>query len=229
MLTLASEDHRDGIIYLWQEAFGDEEGFINDFLDKMSYTENMLVYAENDEVLGMATMLPVFCENAKGRYIYAVATRKDMRGKGICNSVMKAVDDFIIRKNEKFAILVPAGESLFEFYGKMGYSQIVYKPDFPRAVKTAGQCDALEYFKIRKKLFEGHNLIGWSTESLEYILSFGEAEMCDGGAIYREGTEVKEALVPEIFDREWKIPFGEIKYYDENLRFDKPYFGLCIN
>ena len=41
--------------------------------------------------------------------------------------------------------------------------------------------------------------------------------------------EVKEALVPEIFNGEWTKPFAEIKYYDENLKFDKPYFGLCIN
>lgn len=229
MIELASEKHRKGIISLWQEAFEDTEEFINRFLGNMVYTENMLIYLSNDEVLGMASMLPVYCGKSAGRYIYAVATRKAHRGKGVCQNIMQAVDEFIKTNNEKFAVLVPASQSLFEFYGKMGYNQIIYQPNLPGINEIGQQCSTFEYFKIRENLFENYNLIGWSEESLKYILSFGETRLCGSGAIYREGEEVKEALVPEIFNGEWTKPFAEIKYYDENLKFDKPYFGLCIN
>jgi predicted N-acetyltransferase YhbS len=229
MIEFASEKYRKGIIELWQEAFGDKAEFINGFLDRMNYAENMLVYSENGEVCGMATMLPVFCGKNKGRYVYAVATAKNHRGKGICNRIMRAVDEFIVKQNEKFAILVPASDSLFGFYEKMGYAQIVCKPDFPKITERGKKCSVSEYFKIREKLFENCNLIGWSEESLDYILGFGETLRCENGAVYREGEVIKEALVPEIFDCKWEIPFGEIKYYDENMMFERPYFGLCMN
>lgn len=229
MIEIASEKYKNRIISLWQEAFGDTEEFINGFLHNMSYSKNMLIYTKDDDVLGMASMLPVFCGENAGRYIYAVATRRAHRGKGVCRSIMQAVDEFIKMNNEKFAVLVPASQSLFEFYGKMGYNQIIYQPYFPKLKEIGQQCSKFEYFKIREKLFENYNLIGWSKESLEYILSFGETRLCDKGAIYREGEEIKEALVPEIFIGEWEKPFAEIKYYDKNLKFDKPYFGLCIN
>ena len=229
MVKMATDKYRNGIISLWQEAFGDTEAFINGFLDNMGYTENMLIYESNDDVLGMASMLPVFCGENKGRYIYAVATRKEHQGEGICQNIMKAVDQFIVRNNEKFAVLVPAGESLFGFYEKMGYNQKIYQPDLPQINEIGQRCSIFEYFKIRENLFKNYNLIGWSSKSLEYILSFGETHFCGNGAIYREGNEIKEALVPELFNSKWTKPFAEIKYYDKNLRFSKPYFGLCIN
>ncbi len=229
MIELASEKYRNGIISLWQEAFGDDENFINGFLHNMSYTENMLIYERDDEVLGMASMLPVFCGESYGRYIYAVATKKEHQGEGICKSIMGEVDEFIKGHNEKFSVLVPASDSLFGFYEKMGYNQKIYRPDFPKVNEIGRKCSVFEYFKIRENLFKEYNLIGWSEKSLEYILSFGRAELCEKGAIYREGEEIKEVLVPEIFNNEWTKPFAEIKYYDINLRFDRPYFGLCIN
>ncbi|MBE7011472.1 MAG: GNAT family N-acetyltransferase [Ruminococcaceae bacterium] len=229
MIEFASEKYREGIIALWQEAFCDEEEFINGFLDNMKYCENMLIYREQSSVFGMVTMLPVFCGENKGRYIYAVATSEKQRGKGICKNIMKAVDEFIIKEKEKFAILVPAGESLFEFYKKMGYNQIVYKPEFPPIKGRGRKLSIGEYFRLREKFFEKYDFIGWSEENLEYVLSFGETMLWENGAFYREGAEIKEALAPEIFDSEWEIPFGEIKYFEEKLKFDKPYFGLCIN
>lgn len=229
MIEFASEKYRNGIIKLWQEAFGDDEEFICDFLEKIDYKKNLLVFLDNGEVVSMATILPVFCKSVKGRYVYAVATAKSHRGKGLCKAVMNRIDEVIKSQGEGFAILVPASESLFSFYEKLGYYDTIYKPSFSEVNGIGKQCSVSEYFKIRNEIFSDYDLIGWSEEMLEYILSFGEMNFCDGGAVYREETTLKELLTDEIFKSSWTEPFALIKYIDENLKFEKPYFGLCMN
>ena len=229
MIGFATEKNREGIIRLWQEAFGDDEKFISEFMEKMNFSENMLVFSENNQVMAMATILPVFCKNLKGRYVYAVATAKSYRGKGLCKAIMNFVDEYMESVDEDFAILVPASGSLFEFYRKLGYCQTVYKPSFPQNGEGVSGCTVSEYQRIRGKLFKDYDLIGWSERNLEYILSFGKTTKLYDGAAYSEDGVVKEYLSPVIFEKEWTESFALVKYFRGNPEFDKPYFGLCIN
>ena len=43
-----------------------------------------------------------------------------------------------------------------------------------------------------------------------------------------ENGKPVEILTPKIFKKEWTEPFALIKYINEDLVFEKPYFGLSM-
>ena len=116
MIGFALDKHTDGIKRLWKNAFGDED--INEFLK--NYKKNILVYIENGNVCGMLSMLPILMGEEKGRYIYAVATDENYRGRGISSELLEWARKYSQDMGEKFLVLVPAEKSLFNFYEKRG-------------------------------------------------------------------------------------------------------------
>lgn len=229
MIEFASQSRMDEIKALWKEAFGDTDEAVNYYFENMHSDENMVIYIENGEVAAMASMLPVSCKTYEGRYIYAVATAKKFRGRGFCKAVMSCIHSFMADNGEDFAILVPAEKSLFDFYGKMGYSEQILKPQMPKVSESGNVCPPGEYYKIRQEIFAGFDLIEWSEKDLEHILSVGSAREIEGGAAYFEGGRAVEVLSREIFKNEWTEPFALIKYVNKDVKFERPYFGLPMN
>ena len=101
MIIKAEKSHMMQIAELWNEAFGDDES------DVLSYLEYLLhffyICEENDTVNAMAAVLPVKFLDKSGGYIYAVATRKSERGKGLSTELL----DYIKNLPEyEFLVLV---------------------------------------------------------------------------------------------------------------------------
>lgn len=228
MISFASSLYKDGIIKLWIEAFGDTKETVCDYLDGMYRDDNMVIYTENGEVLSMASILPVSSKTRRGRYVYAVATAKKSRGKGLCREIMKFIDEFAKSRGESFLILVPAKVTLFDFYREMGYSHTVFKPCTVEFKETGKVLTVKEYYRIRAEILSDCNLIEWDEKSLEYILSHGEIRKTEDGAVYLEDGSAAEILSPHIFDAKWTKPYALIKYL-EDFKFEKPYFGLAMD
>lgn len=224
MIGFAKENQRNGIIRLWAEAFGDSEETICRFLDNIC-KNNIVVYTQNDDVIGMASVLPVSCKEEKGRYVYAVATAKSHMGQGICRKIMAFIEEFAKNMGESFLILVPADESLFDFYKKMGYNQTVFASK-PYEAETGEIISAEEYYNIRENALRNFDFIKWSKADLEFILSHGKAVKTKNGAVYIENERVIEAIVPHL--EVGNDPFALIKY-TKDLKFEKPYFGLAMS
>lgn len=228
MISFATKEHKNGIISLWQEAFGDSEEVILDYMNALYTPDNMIVYTEGEKVVGMASMIAISCKEKKGRYIYAVATAKSHRGRGICRKLMGFAEETAKKRGESFLILVPAEESLFEFYGKMGYNHTVFVPDYAEFNEDGEIITSDEYYSIRESVFEKADLIGWDKETLDYILSHGEAVKTADGAVYIENGRIVEVLSETIVNAKWGKPFAQIKYI-EDFKFKRPYFGLAMN
>ena len=116
MIIFAEEKHKKQIISLWREAFGDGEDEISFYLENI--LKYLVVFIEKERVCGMLAMLPVAMGDKKGRYIYAVATKKTERGRGISTALLDFAKQYIERNGENFLVLVPQEESLFDFYKK---------------------------------------------------------------------------------------------------------------
>ncbi len=228
MISFAKEEHKNGIISLWQEAFGDSEEVVLDYMNALYTPDNMIVYTEGEKVVAMASMLAISCKAKKGRYVYAVATAKSHRGKGLCKEVMSFVEKAARERGESFLILVPAEKSLFEFYEKMGYNHTVFVPDYAEFNENGEILTTDEYYSIRESVFGGADLIGWDRETLDYILSHGEVLRTTDGAVYFENGRIVEVLSKNLVNQKWETPFALIKYLG-NFRFKKPYFGLAMN
>ncbi len=184
MITFAKDRHIKDIVCVWNEAFGDREEEVLRYLDTL--LKYVLVYEESGRVCGMLTLLPVRMGEKTGRYVYAVATLKECRGKGISTMLLDFAKKFIKEKGEDFLILVPQEGSLVEFYAQRGFETVcnvihkeisvsnIQKQDF-----LAEKISPEEYWNLRKKVLVHKKIVEWEADMLSF------AKEMYGGEFYR--------------------------------------------
>ena len=225
IITFAKKEDKDEILDLWQEAFLEKREDVEPFVDE--YLEYFVLLKSNEVVCSMLSMLPVFINNEKGRYIYAVATKKEYQNRGYSSKLLEYVYEYININNEKFSVLVPANDSLFGFYEKRGYNTIncieknsvtcdkVVENDYE--IKTI---DEIEYYNKRGEKLKNHTLIKWREKDLLNI-----KKIYDGEFLY---IEKADAL---IFGFCYKQKFiaKEILCKKENLEYVFGAIKKCFN
>ena len=180
MIDFVKDSDYPGVLNLWREAFADSEEFIFDFFK--NYKDTILAYKENGELLSMLSIMPVAWGNKKGRYIYAVATDKKARSRGLSTALLEAAKKYILKNGEEFLVLLPQNESLYEFYKKRGFhtkncikKYEVLKSEIQKSEENSEKITEDEYYNLRKK-FIGNNLIEWSNDDLNNIKNFYNGE-----------------------------------------------------
>lgn len=194
MTTTASQEHLNEIRELWRQAFGDSVEYINLFLEQYSELTNTLVYLQGNVVAAMMFILPcnlVFAENRyRCAYFYGIATRQDMRGKGISTQLLQYAHQLCSSRGYDVCALVPATPSLFEFYAKRGYTvQGTIKTVSVDAAELTTSCSSVDFsaistdkiYDMREKFF-GTAYLEWDRRALEYMQSENQ---CIGGSFYR--------------------------------------------
>ena len=106
---------------LWREAFGDTEIFLDSFFSIAFSTDRCRYVTEDGRVTAALYWFDCDCRGEKLAYLYAVATAKDCRGRGLCRRLMEHTHAHLERLGYTRTILVPADEALRQMYGKMGY------------------------------------------------------------------------------------------------------------
>lgn len=172
MILFAEERHKEQIAVLWNEAFGDS------CKDVLKYLEVLLkyfvVFEEEGRVYGMLALLPVRLGEKKGRYVYAVATLKEARGRGISTELLNFAKKFIKQASEDFLVLVPQSESLFDFYKKRGFKAFscvgtgeAFFNEIEDVKIYISEITPEKYYSIRRKYFA--NLIEWDSDMLAFV------------------------------------------------------------
>lgn len=203
MIRFAKDEDHPQLEALWQVCFGDSEAAIRFYFANRHQNQNMLVYEVEGGIAGMLTMLPVqlaFGQDIRsGRYIYAVATAPQFRGQGISSQLLLECHVLMGKTGEAAAILNPASDSLFTFYGKRGYKTVFYvnstsldpsdlPPCPPEAVCTP--CHTADFFRLRNAVFSDCSLfVRWGTDQLEYVIRGAQAF---GDGVYYFRTESGE-------------------------------------
>ena len=106
---------------LWKEAFGDTDDFIDLFFSLAFAKENSLALYDGDELAAALYWFDGKVADKRAAYIYGVATKKSKRGKGYSTALLKRCHELLKSEDYSAAILVPADEGLFNFYGRLGY------------------------------------------------------------------------------------------------------------
>lgn len=199
MIKQAKKEDREQIIRLWREAFGDDVKYIEKALKFL--LDYMILYKRNEKVCAMLTALPVSCGEKRGRYIYAVATFREYQNQGIAGELLEYVKQAVISGEEDFCVLVPAGESLFEYYKKHGFETVCCVDKITLTAKDEikpVRISVHEYF-LKRREYIG-NLIEWPEEILEDIRTLynGEFYRVDSSIFFAvkdgENLYVKEFL-----------------------------------
>lgn len=106
---------------LWQEAFGDDDEFVDSFIMRHYQAQNMLSISDSEGLLSMLHLLPFESQTGKVGYIYGVATKQDQRGKGLCSELMRQAIDEGRKRGFDALMLIPAGDGLNDFYARFGF------------------------------------------------------------------------------------------------------------
>ncbi len=110
---------------LYLESFEDDIEFTN-VLFENCFETNCYYLTEDERVVSMLFALDVFIGSNKGKYIYAVATNPEYRGKGYMRKLFCDVED-ILGGEYSFLCLRPMNEGLFDFYARLGFKEKFFK------------------------------------------------------------------------------------------------------
>lgn len=153
---------------LWQEAFGDEEAFIETFFSTAFAPDRCRCITEGETIAAMLYWLDCQYRGQKFAYLYAVATHLGFRGRGLCGKLMADTHAVLKARGYGAAILRPAEDGLHRMYGKMGYRDCCAKAEFSASAGSPApirEIDRAEFSRLRREYLpedgviqEGENL-----------------------------------------------------------------------
>lgn len=163
---------RPKLTRLWQEAFGDTESYINIFFDTAFSPARCLTVTVDGELAGALYWLDCELDEYKMAYIYAVATAKAYRGRGICAALINDTHRRLEALGYSGALLVPGSDTLFKMYEKLGYKTTCRIGEFSvTANETKADIrsvDKHEYAILRRKYLPEGGVIQ-EKESLDLL------------------------------------------------------------
>ena len=182
---------------MWSACFGEEGGYSEFIFENLLSPENILVDFEGGRVRGMLCLEYMDIVDSGNKalpaaYVFGVATDPEHRGKGISSALMERVHAYLPSRGICCSALVPANDSLFDFYGKRGYKTFSY---IKKMCITAEEIDGLidkesslaplqcgRIYDIRERAFEKKPYIRWSRRYLEFVIR--ECRHLDGQALH---------------------------------------------
>ena len=124
-LRTATPEDYEKLKKLWALCFDDETEVIDNFFSKTVTPENIVVTFEGDRAVNAMYLLDseIKTENEKYNafYIYAVCTDPSYRGKGLMKKAFSFLENLVSERNIDYIFLVPASDSLFKMYEKLGF------------------------------------------------------------------------------------------------------------
>ena len=170
------------LIALWMEAFGEEKEEVLPFFRDIYPLCQAWTCMEGETLCAMAYALPHTLVTGKthlpAAYLYAVATKKEYRGRGLASRLLGEMEAALKEAGIAGLLLVPANAELFAFYGKLGMQPFSYrgwqtvtaKPGTVRAVPAAEYAEKREaYLEARPhnlppvQVLERYGLYAWET------------------------------------------------------------------
>lgn len=124
-LRVAQQKDIPKLYALWEEAFGDTKETVDLFFDTCFQMQNTLVAVCDGQVRSVVYLLRNVLQNGgksfTASYIYAAATEKSYRGKGLMQALLTYTAETEAARDTDFLYLVPANAHLFRYYEKCGY------------------------------------------------------------------------------------------------------------
>lgn len=158
-----SQDQAEQLQSLWQEAFGDDDAFCDLFYTYGFSSDRCRCVTVDGKVVAALYWFDCSYQGKPLAYLYGVATSKAHRGKGFCKALAENTHSHLKQLGYAGEILVPAGEELFQMYGKLGYRICSSVSEF---ACTAGaeaaelhQVDVIEYRLLRRKFLPENGVI----------------------------------------------------------------------
>ena len=207
---------------LWQEAFGDEDAFLDRFYGEGFAPDRCRCASIDGELAGALYWFDCSHQERPIAYLYGVATAKAFQGRGVCRELMRNTHDLLKQLGYAGVILVPAEESLFAMYEKMGYTVCSYVTEFSAAAAQPAsvmrQIDGEEFCRLRGQMLPMGGVIQ-AGDSLRFLSS---------GADFYAGEDFlvtvarEENFCPELLGNPEAAPHILAALGRETGRFRRP-------
>ncbi len=125
MIEIAEKNDIPRLREIWKACFDDPDSYLDFYFSNGFPAFRTVVDRIDSEITSMLTIVPAFYQKNgacfDAAYLYAVATAPAWRGKGIASRLISQTHDLLKNDGIKVATLFPAEDSLYNFYGKLGY------------------------------------------------------------------------------------------------------------
>ena len=238
MIRLSQKEDTPDITALWQEAFGDSEEDIRFFLNNKYIPENTVVFDDNGRIASVFFLLSgdmrIKGVDYPSYYLYAAATLKSYRGKGIMGQMLEFAKNLASGRGIEFICLRPADKSLFDFYEKHGYKTVFYSKKLSYKADQLFLNDTISdeppenLAQIRDNFLREYDYFRWSEDSIRFALDHNlyyggiNKYSCNGYSlytIYGDNTYVKETTLTD----------AERLYISTNEVKDKSLYNVVFN
>jgi len=230
----------DELKHIWKTCFKDEEEYIDFYFSNRYKAEQTFVHYKSEKAVAMLTLLPVSVVTSNkifsAHYIYAVATLPEFQNQGISSALAAKADEYMRIVGDDLVVVVPATESLFDFYAGQGFSTAFFRRVFSFEMNQIFSTDFVEgiplndidkLYTLREKYFNNENFfVQWDKEALCYVVA--ECRLSGGEVFYfsknnQEGYIIVEPIDDKIVVKEIAIP---IDLASEVLAFLKRKYSL---
>lgn len=188
---------------LWLEAFPEDTEFVHVFFRDFYKPSKTLLRYDGNTLVSMLFWMDVKLKYKrrvyKGAYLYGVATRMTERHAGHFTSLHSEFVELLEAKKYKFIVTVPATESLFSLYKRLGYINPFRKTEYSISTldfdeitpeeawerhladykKSSGAIKLLESREMFLESAAGHRFLGFEGGYFAFCLSDGKYIMYD--------------------------------------------------
>ena len=167
---------------LWQEAFGDEQQDIDLFFETVYPNATGFCAEDGGELVSMLFALPQTIvkeeKQLKCAYLYAVATKKDRQGEGLCSALLAYAEKELRKRYVEALLLSPASERLADFYAERGFTrQTGAKKTLLDCAQPTGQATEIgvqDYAGLRETALWDIPHVRYDRAQLEYAMAGGK-------------------------------------------------------
>lgn len=123
MIEFASIKDKKELQSLWQMTFLEDEQVIDNFFENVYQSVVTPVIKVENEIVSSLFLLDCNIGEYKGKCVYCAMTKYAFRGKGYMKKLLEISYDYCKENGFDFLFLVPAEESLFDYYNKCGFEK----------------------------------------------------------------------------------------------------------
>jgi hypothetical protein len=195
---------------LWRACFDDGD-FAEFFVRERVTNQNMLLIYRDGRPVSMGSFLPALYHTKSGdlpvRYLYALATHPDYRGKGLAQQIMRCG----MKLWDEPIVLSPGEPSLYHYYEKRGFVRCFRAEPRSGRLSPARNCrwnfrleqaDAEHYAQVRDKFFAENSsaFLSWDASAIDFVFKVNEREQGRNLLVIPESAEDKPQLLMYVLE-----------------------------
>ncbi|MBO5944839.1 MAG: GNAT family N-acetyltransferase [Clostridia bacterium] len=214
MIDFASIKDKKELHSLWQMTFLEDSQVIENFFENVFSSVVTPTIKVNGEIVSSLFLLDCNIGRYKGKCVYCAMTKYSERGKGYMKKLLDFSYNYCLDNGFDFLFLVPAEESLFEYYKKCGFENFgihrkhLFNGDIPITKEKLKFDYTIEF---EKSVYEY-----WENSCLIY-----GGEICDFGLCFDDDNKIirnadcNYADIPEKHKKDGNIIQGNIDFGEE--------------